>query len=307
MASLADFDLVHFYGLYDLLGPSVGKFCRKLRIPYVIEPMGMFRPIDRSFRKKRLWQQALGRSFWRGAARIIATSELEQQDLIDLGVPSEKVILRYNGVESCLVDGLPSRNEFRSRHSISSSEPVLVLLSRLIPRKGADLLIQAFASACPNEGRLVIAGPEGQSGYRSYLEKCASEFGVGARVLFTGPLYDAEKKISTAAADIFVLPSRYENFANVVAEAIACGVPAVISRFCGVHSLVDGPRRPGRRPRTGGSGFRNRCSSSSLMPRYTHALRLDAVSSPEQLTWNHLAERMEGCYEGVLEETRASA
>ena len=81
MASLADFDLVHFYGLYDLLGPSVGQFCRKNKLPYVIEPMGMFRPIDRSFRKKRLWQQTLGRSFWRGAARIIATSELEEAGL----------------------------------------------------------------------------------------------------------------------------------------------------------------------------------------------------------------------------------
>ena len=305
MASLADFDLVHFYGLYDLLGPSVGKFCRKLRIPYVIEPMGMFRPIDRSFRKKRLWQQTLGRSFWRGAARIIATSELEQQDLIDLGVPSEKVILRYNGVESSLVDGLPSRNEFRSRHSISSSEPVLVLLSRLIPRKGADLLIQAFASACPNEGRLVIAGPEGQSGYRSYLEKCASEFGVGARVLFTGPLYDAEKKSLLAAADIFVLPSRYENFANVVAEAIACGVPAVISRFCGIHSLVDG--RAGlvvdREPAALASAIDALLHNAPLYARLKAGCRVVT----EQLSWNHLAERMEGCYEGVLEETRASA
>ena len=305
MASLADFDLVHFYGLYDLLGPSVGQFCRKLKLPYVIEPMGMFRPIDRSFRKKRLWQQTLGRSFWRGAARIIATSELEKQDLIDLGVPSEKVILRYNGVDASLADELPSRNEFRSRHSISSSEPVLVLLSRLIPRKGADLLIQAFASACPNEGRLIIAGPEGEPGYRSYLEKCASQFGVGARVLFTGPLYDAEKKSLLAAADIFVLPSRYENFANVVAEAIACGVPVVISRFCGIHSLVDG--RAGlvvdREPEALASAIRSLLHDPAVYARLKAGCRIVT----EQLSWNQLAASMEGFYEGVLGKTHAGA
>jgi glycosyltransferase involved in cell wall biosynthesis len=305
MESLADFDLVHFYGLYDLLGPSVGKFCRKLQLPYVIEPMGMFRPIDRSFRKKRLWQRTLGRSFWDGAARIIATSELEAQDLTDLGVPTKKVMLRYNGVDASLADRLPSRDEFRCRYSISSSEPVLVLLSRLIPRKGADLLIQAFASACPDDGRLVIAGPEGQPGYRSYLEKCASEFGVRPRVLFTGPLYDAEKKSVLAAADIFVLPSRYENFANVVAEAIACGVPAIISRFCGIHSLVDG--RAGlvvdREPAALASAIRTLLHDPALYARLKAGCRIVT----EQLSWNQLAANMEGYYEVILGEAPARA
>src|SRR5271154_1814566 len=108
LATLMDFDLVHFYGLYDLLGPTVGKFCRRFQVPYVIEPMGMFRPIDRSFRTKRLWHNTFGRAFWRGAARIIATSELEQQDLLDRGVPAHKVVLRYNGVEASVADALPS-------------------------------------------------------------------------------------------------------------------------------------------------------------------------------------------------------
>jgi glycosyltransferase involved in cell wall biosynthesis len=305
LASLADFDVVHFYGLYDLLGPSVSKFCRKLKLPYVIEPMGMFRPIDRSFRKKRLWQHTLGRSFWRDAARIVATSELEKQELIDLGVSSEKVILRYNGVDASVADGLPSRNEFRTRHSISSSEPILVLLSRLIPRKGADLLIQAFALACPNEGRLVIAGPEGEPGYCSYLERCARELGVGARVLFAGPLYDAEKKSLLAAADIFVLPSRYENFANVVAEAIACGVPVVISRFCGIHSLVDG--RAGlvvdREPEALASAIRTLLHEPSLYARLKAGCRVVT----EQLSWNQLAGIMEGYYEGVSGKAHTGA
>ena len=225
---------------------------------------------------------------------------------MDLGVPSEKVILRYNGVDASLADGLPSRNEFRSRHSISSSEPVLVLLSRLIPPKGADLLIEAFAAACPNEGGLVIASREGQTGYRAYLEKCASEFTVGARVTFTGPLYDAEKKSLLAAADIFVLPSRYENFANVVAEAISCGVPAVISRFCGIHSLVDG--RAGlvvnREPAALASAI---YGLFFIMPPLYARLKAGCRVVTEQLSWNHLAERMEGYYEGVLEETRARA
>ena len=78
-ASLRQFDLVHFYGLYDLFGPAVSYFCRRQGIPYVIEPMGMYRPIDRSFRMKRVWHRSLGDSYWSHAAQIVATSEMEQQ------------------------------------------------------------------------------------------------------------------------------------------------------------------------------------------------------------------------------------
>ena len=72
----------------------------------------------------------------------------------------------------------------------------MLFLSRLIPRKGADLLIEAFAKACPISGRLVIAGPEGESGYREQLTKSVSrtERASNRRVIFTGPIYDQDKK-----------------------------------------------------------------------------------------------------------------
>ena len=113
------------------------------------------------------------------------------------------------------------RGGFRSKWGMSAEIPLILFLSRLIPRKGADLLIEAFAYACPDSGRLVIAGPEGEPGYRAQLEKCARDSGVVARVLFTGPLYGRKKVGFSQTADIFVLPSQYENFANVAAEAIA--------------------------------------------------------------------------------------
>jgi len=97
--SLRHFDLVHFYGLYDLLGPAVSYFCRRQGIPYVIEPMGMYRPIDRSFRMKRVWHRSLGDSYWSHAAQIVATSEMEEQELLQDGVPPGKLVVRYNGID----------------------------------------------------------------------------------------------------------------------------------------------------------------------------------------------------------------
>lgn len=237
---LAEFDVVHIYGLYDLLGPTVASFAKHKGVPYLIEPMGMFRPIDRAFFLKRVWHRLFGTRMTASARRIIATAELERKELIEGGVPPEKVFVRYNPVDLGEYATLPSRGGFRKRWNIAPDEPLILFLSRLIPRKGADLLIEAFAQAFPDRGTLVIAGPEGQAGYLNKLRGVAGKCGVAERVRLPGGLYGEEKKKAFADADVFALPSSYENFANAVAEAVASGLPVVITETCGIHSLIQG-------------------------------------------------------------------
>jgi glycosyltransferase involved in cell wall biosynthesis len=297
-ASLRRFDLVHFYGLYDLLGPATSCFCRRQQTPYVIEPMGMYRPIDRSFQLKRLWHRSLGESFWRNAVRIVATSELEHQELLEDGVPRETLVIRYNGIDADSYDPLPTRGSFRAKWKVPPEQPLFLFLSRLIPRKGADILIEAFARVCPDSGWLVIAGPEGEPGYRGYLEKRAKESGVAARVLFTGPLYDEEKKAVMADADLFVLPSRYENFANAAAEAMACGTPVIVSHSCGIHSLVDGQAGLVIAPKKEAlaQALRRLLDDKALYARLKEGCR----RITDQLSWDRLTEQMEGYYAEAL-------
>jgi glycosyltransferase involved in cell wall biosynthesis len=295
---LAAFDLVHFYGLYDLLGPVISHSCRRKGIPYVIEPMGMYRPIDRSIGMKNIWHRTVGGAFWRNAAKVIATSELEEQELMEDGVQREKIAVRYNGISSDLSTAAPARDVFRSKWGISGNEPLILFLGRLIPRKGADLLIEAFAQACPDSGRLVIAGPEGEPGYRAQLERCARDSGVAARVLFPGPLYQEEKNSAMVDADVFALPSRYENFANVAAEAIAFGVPVIITPFCGIRSLVDG--------RAGLVVSPNKEAIAAALERLLHdkllyaRLKEGCREVTSQLNWDHLTGQMEDHYKGIL-------
>ncbi len=297
-ASLAAFDLIHVYGLYDLLGPAVAYFCRRQRKPYVVEPMGMYRPIDRNIRLKHLWRRSMGESFWNHASRIVATSELEQQELIEDGVPAAKIVVRYNGIEPSEYKSLPPRGCFRAKWGISPDEPLILFLSRLIPRKGAEVLIAAFAQACPGDGKLVIAGPEGEPGYRSRLEHCARASGAGARIIFTGPLYDEEKKSAFSDADIFALPSQYENFANAAAEAAACGVPVIISPACGIRSLVEGQAGLVVAPDAGtlADALRKLIRDRNLYARLKEGCRRVA----SQLSWDHLAKEMEHAYAALL-------
>ena len=142
---LTEFDLVHFYGLYDLFGPVVSFFCRRHGIPYVIEPMGMNRPIDRNIQLKQVWHRSMGRAFWQSAARIIATSELERDELVEDHVDPRKIVVRHNGVEPRSDKMQSLQGSFRVRHGIPMEDCVILFVSRLIPRKRADVLIRAFS------------------------------------------------------------------------------------------------------------------------------------------------------------------
>lgn len=297
-ASLNQYDLVHFYGIYDVLGPAVSYFCRRAGIPYVIEPMGMYRPIDRSFRLKRIWHRLFGKSYVGQAAQIVATSEMERQDLLAEGVAPEKIVLRYNGVDVDRSRAPSPRGDFRAKWAIPPNDTLIFFLSRLIPRKGADILIQAFAKVCPQSGTLVIAGPEGESGYMNYLRKCAEESHVANRVIFTGPLYDSEKAAAYADSDIFVLASYYENFANVVAEAVACDIPVVVSNTCGIHSLIDGRAGlviPADRESIA-SALRQLLVDKDLYARLKAGCRQVA----SELSWGTISAQMENYYAQVL-------
>jgi glycosyltransferase involved in cell wall biosynthesis len=238
---LRTFDIVHIFGLYDLLGPTVAFFCHRFGIPYLVEPMGMFRPIVRNVRLKRLYLALLGRRLVLNADAVIATSEQERQELIEDGVPEEKIIVRRNGIER--PDRLPDYGAFRKRWHIPSDAKVVLFLGRLVPKKSPDMLMDAFASCLKKEGNakawlLVFVGPDERDGYREYLQAYGAKLGIKDRVLFVGPLYGEEKWAALQDADVFVLPSQHENFGNAAAEAIAANTPVIVTDRCGIAPMV---------------------------------------------------------------------
>jgi len=240
-ARLRNFDVVHIFGLYDFLGPAIAEACRRRKLPYVVEPIGMFLPIVRSLWLKRIYHSLLGGRMLRGARGLVATSEQEVEELASASVPREKILLRRNGVE--VPAALPERGKFRTLHGLSPDAKVVLFLGRLSAKKSPNLLLEAFArlpAPLPgNNPQLVFAGPD-ESGMEARLSQMAQWLGISTRVLFCGPLFDAAKWEAYADADVFVLPSQNENFGNTAAEAAAVGTPVVVTEGCGIAPLLAG-------------------------------------------------------------------
>jgi glycosyltransferase involved in cell wall biosynthesis len=241
--TLGSFDVVHIYGLYDLIGFPVASRCSRRGIPYVVEPIGMFRPIVRSLWLKRAYHFLGGKRLVQRASRVIATSDKEQAEFISGGIAESNIIVRRNGVE--VPERLPEPGSFRRERGIPAKAKLILFLGRLIAKKSPDLLLRAYAKWRQDAGRvmtsvLVLGGPDEGDGYLPKLENLSRELGLGEIVQFTGPLYDQAKWAAYRDADVFVLPSQHENFGNTAAEAVACGAPVIVTDRCGIAPVVNG-------------------------------------------------------------------
>jgi glycosyltransferase involved in cell wall biosynthesis len=238
-ANLAKFDVAHIFGLYDLLGPAVAGFCRRRGIPYVLEPIGMFTPIVRSFRLKRLYHLLYGKKLFAGAAAVIATANQEAQELEQGGIATDKITLRRNGVIPPKL--FPPRGGFRTANGISPDARLVLFLGRLSAKKDPELLLRAFASLPPaeygRELRLVFIGPD-EGGMKAHLQELAEKLKVSGRTRFLAPLFGDQKWAAYRDADVFVLPSQNENFGNAAVEAAVAGTPVILTQNCGVAPLL---------------------------------------------------------------------
>src|SRR6185437_1538003 len=103
-------------------------------------------------------------------------------------------------------------------------------LGRIHPKKGTDILIASFAASLAKnpDWQLVIVGPD-QIGWQKELQALAESLGVSNRITWTGALAGSLKWGAFSASELFVIPSHQENFGIVVAEAMSCNLPVVMS------------------------------------------------------------------------------
>jgi len=237
-AHLGSFDVVHVMGYRDTIGLAAARAAGRRNVPLVFEPLGMFRPWNRSLAAKRMYDRAVGSALATRASAVVATSSLERRELSETGVDPAKILVRPNGVDVRALEHLPERGALRRQLGIEADAPVLLFLGRMSRPKGVWMLTEPLAGL--DGAHLVVAGPDGADGAREELIHAARNRGVEDRVKLTGALDSEGVRQALADADALALPSAGESFGNAAAEAVAAGLPVVLTDRCGVAEFLGG-------------------------------------------------------------------
>jgi len=228
-ALAAKLDLVHSHGLWTDVHRLAGHIARARELPHLLAPCGMLAPgaLQRHWWKKILVKLWFQQQVLHEAKCLHAKSSKEYEDLRRLGLRNPIAIIA-NPIARPTHSIEMSSERFRQTHSIAESKHVLLFLGRLHPVKGLPRLLQAW-SALHNfhsTWTLVLAGP-GEETHRKEYESFAANLCCHDSVVFTGELDATRKWAALSAADLFVMPSDFENFGNSIVEAMLSGIPVI--------------------------------------------------------------------------------
>jgi glycosyltransferase involved in cell wall biosynthesis len=293
---VAEFDLVHIHAVFSHSSLAAARACRASRVPYVVRPLGTLDPWSRThhrFRKQALMLCGAGRML-RGAVAMHYTARQEQHRT-ELGLPwLPRGIVVPLGVDDDWLagDGLAKRAE----------PPTVVAMSRLDNKKGVDLLIAAFhqiaAMSRASDWRLVIGG-DGSPRYVEMLRRLAQAGPARDRIEFRGWVRGAERRALLHSARLFVLPSLQENFGIALVEAMACGVPVVVSPGVNLSAEIE----------LAGAGWVSERTPAALAeslqtamssPDALHRSGIRAREFAERFRWAEIADRLRSMYDAVL-------
>lgn len=296
-------DVVNLHTLWSFPTAEAARVCRKMSVPYIVRPCGMLDSwsLAQKSLKKRLYTSLLERRTINGAAALWFTSEEERRGAQAFNYLSPDIVIPLGLAPQAYKD-LPAPGAFRSLHPELENRRYVLFLGRITPKKQTGLLLKAYARVCDEfpDVSLVIAGPD-EGTYLRELKQLAKSSGVADRTLFTGPLRGQEVQAALQDSELFVLPSLHENFGVSVIEALACGVPVVLSNL--VNLAVDISRAEAGLAITPDEeslveSLRTLLSNRALAHRMGRNGRQLAL---ESYTWEGIAPRLIDLYQKTIE------
>lgn len=301
-------DIVHVHGLYRFPPTYAARYARMHGLPYVIQTHGALDPYlyarsPHSLMLKRLYERWFDFPNLRGAGAICYTSEEERTRAAFLNLRAPSFVVPI-GLDWRTYRELPPRGAFRTHWGIGEA-PLVLFLGRLNITKGLDLLVPAFDTLRQKlpDAQLIIAGPENDD-YGQKVRSWVHERSLENTVQFVGMLRGPEVTQAYVDADVFVLPSYTENFGMTVVEAMACGLPVVISDQVNIHRDVSET----------GAGVVTRCDanevSAALVALLSDCNRRRLMGEAgrrlvrERYTWPSIVDALTLEYQAVIERHR---
>ncbi|KTE17777.1 glycosyltransferase [Sphingopyxis sp. H115] len=307
-------DVVHIHGFWTPALIQAARMARAAGKPYFISTHGLLdhrvmRSSWRKWAKKRLAIKLFDfASIFDGASGIIFGSETEANESWQPSAAMRKIFIP-NGVDAAV--GLDHEMSPKARQRLAAAAPPfeqwsrkLLFFSRIHPKKGLDMLVQAFnalVSDYPGTGLLIAGLPEDER-YEAEVARLVAACPMPANIVLTTQLTGPGSHFLYAACDIFVLPSHAEGFSVALTEALAHGKPSLITRYChmpqieaeGAGVVVD------PNPESIEAGLRRLLSlpaeQLTVMGRNARAL------FERRYTWDRVAQQLETSYSAALGE-----
>lgn len=236
-ASLPQVDVLHLHEFRTLEALLAAPLAAQHSTPLVLSPHGTLTIHTGRSLLKRTWDGLLSPRVARHIQHIAALTRAEADEAQQLwrgwGLPAPQTHILPNGVDLDEFAHLPDASAFRARWGLDGARVVL-FLGRLHPRKGGEPLLRAFRQLGAPDLRLVFAGPD--EGALEDLQRLAAG---DARIIFTGFLDGGERLQALAAADLFALPAVGEGLSMALLEALAAGLPAIISPGCNLPEAAE--------------------------------------------------------------------
>jgi glycosyltransferase involved in cell wall biosynthesis len=219
--------LIHQHGIWLRSSHATTRFAYANSLPLIIAPRGMLEPwaINNSKWKKKLAWLFYQKRDLKLAVGFHATAQSEADSIRCLGF-KQPIAVIPNGVELPLLETKVPNSE-----DVKPKIRTALFLSRINPKKGLPMLLDAWAQIAPVGWRLIIAGND-DSNHLPKVEAKIAELKLKEQVEVAGSLFGEAKEEAFRNADLFILPSYSENFGIVVAEALSYGIPVLTTTGC---------------------------------------------------------------------------
>jgi glycosyltransferase involved in cell wall biosynthesis len=297
------FDLVHIHSLYLFTTFAAGHYALRHGVPFILRPHGSLDPYiyPRHRWRKRVVETLYQDRLFRRAAAVHYTTEDERKLAAPYTFDRPGFVVPL-GLDLEDYRPLPEPGGFRARHPETEGKRILLFFGRINFKKGLDILAKAFGriARARDDVHLVIAGPD-NDGLQADVERWLEAEGVRERTSFTGMITGEAKLALLRDADLFLLPSHTENFGISVIEAMACGLPVLISDKVNICHEVE----------AGGAGlvepldperFADRALQMLADPERLRAYGEKGIASVERLfAWPRIGEQLERAYQAVIE------